>query len=186
MTLRPAALHSCPYGLILSFSLSRPASSMVGFWQLLLQLTIKMHDCRSGHLATDTEPSSFFNQPQAHSTPMHTQKTTQSQSHIYPQNQRQGQTYPQNQSETQVYPQNQSETQVYPQNQGQIYLPKQVQSHTQNHAHPQIQSQVQKNNEIWIMMSKDSISIVLGTYHVCQKAVFPKTQYNFSLCKWYW
>ena len=36
MTLRPAALHSCPYGLILSFSLSRPASSMVGFWQLLL------------------------------------------------------------------------------------------------------------------------------------------------------
>ena len=29
MTLRPAALHSCPYGLILSFSLSRPASSMV-------------------------------------------------------------------------------------------------------------------------------------------------------------
>ena len=37
MTLRPAALHSCPYGLILSFSLSRPASSMVGFWQLLLR-----------------------------------------------------------------------------------------------------------------------------------------------------
>ena len=36
MTLRPTALHSCPYGLILSFSLSRPASSMVGFWQLLL------------------------------------------------------------------------------------------------------------------------------------------------------
>ena len=36
MTLRPAAFHSCPYGLILSFSLSRPASSMVGFWQLLL------------------------------------------------------------------------------------------------------------------------------------------------------
>ena len=35
MTLRPAALHSCPYGLILSFSLRRPASSMVGFWQLL-------------------------------------------------------------------------------------------------------------------------------------------------------
>ena len=35
MTLRPTALHSCPYGLILSFSLSRPASSMVGFWQLL-------------------------------------------------------------------------------------------------------------------------------------------------------
>ena len=35
MTLRPAALHSCPYGLILSFSLSRLASSMVGFWQLL-------------------------------------------------------------------------------------------------------------------------------------------------------
>ena len=35
MALRPAALHSCPYGLILSFSLSRPASSMVGFWQLL-------------------------------------------------------------------------------------------------------------------------------------------------------
>ena len=38
MTLRPTALHSCPYGLILSFSLSRPASSMVGFWQLLLYL----------------------------------------------------------------------------------------------------------------------------------------------------
>ena len=38
MMLRPAALHSCPYGLILSFSLSRPASSMVGFWQLLFQL----------------------------------------------------------------------------------------------------------------------------------------------------
>ena len=36
MTLRPAALHSCPYGLILRFSLSRPANSMVGFWQLLL------------------------------------------------------------------------------------------------------------------------------------------------------
>ena len=35
MTLKPTALHSCPYGLILSFSLSRPASSMVGFWQLL-------------------------------------------------------------------------------------------------------------------------------------------------------
>ena len=35
MTLRPTALHSCPYGLILSFSLSQPASSMVGFWQLL-------------------------------------------------------------------------------------------------------------------------------------------------------
>ena len=38
MTLRPAAFHSCPYGLILSFSLSRPASSMVGFWQLLFIL----------------------------------------------------------------------------------------------------------------------------------------------------
>ena len=38
MTLRPAALHSCPYGLILRFSLSRPASSMVGFWQLLFIL----------------------------------------------------------------------------------------------------------------------------------------------------
>ena len=36
MTLRPTALHSCPYGLILRFSLSQPASSMVGFWQLLL------------------------------------------------------------------------------------------------------------------------------------------------------
>ena len=36
MTVRPTALHSCPYGLILSFSPSRPASSMVGFWQLLL------------------------------------------------------------------------------------------------------------------------------------------------------
>ena len=35
MTVRPTALHSCPYGLILSFSPSRPASSMVGFWQLL-------------------------------------------------------------------------------------------------------------------------------------------------------
>ena len=31
MTLRPTALHSCPYGLILIFSRSRPASSMVGF-----------------------------------------------------------------------------------------------------------------------------------------------------------
>ena len=40
MTLRPTALHSCPYGLILSFSLSRPASSMVGFWQLLFILQI--------------------------------------------------------------------------------------------------------------------------------------------------
>ena len=35
MTLRPTALHSFPYGQILSFSLSRPASSMVGVWQLL-------------------------------------------------------------------------------------------------------------------------------------------------------
>ena len=40
MTLRPTALHSCPYGLILSFSLSRPASSMVGFWQLLLFINL--------------------------------------------------------------------------------------------------------------------------------------------------
>ena len=37
MTLRPTALHSCPMsnGLMFSFSPSRPASSMVGFWQLL-------------------------------------------------------------------------------------------------------------------------------------------------------
>ena len=40
MTLRPTALHSCPYGLILSFSLSRLASSMVGFWQLLFYYTV--------------------------------------------------------------------------------------------------------------------------------------------------
>ena len=31
MTLRPAALHSCPYGLILSFSLSQPASYIYGW-----------------------------------------------------------------------------------------------------------------------------------------------------------
>ena len=41
MTLRPAALHSCPYqyGLRLCFSMSRRASSMVGFWQLLLYIS---------------------------------------------------------------------------------------------------------------------------------------------------
>ena len=43
MTLRPTALHSCPYGLILSFSLSRPASSMVGFWQLLFSYWLLSH-----------------------------------------------------------------------------------------------------------------------------------------------
>ena len=37
MTLRPTALHSCPNLLMLSFSLSRPTSSMVGFWQLLFR-----------------------------------------------------------------------------------------------------------------------------------------------------
>ena len=45
MTLRPAAFHSCPYRLILSFSLSRPASSMVGFWQLLLVCALDLCVC---------------------------------------------------------------------------------------------------------------------------------------------
>ena len=36
MTLSPTPLLLCPYGLMLSFALSRPVSSMVGFWQLLL------------------------------------------------------------------------------------------------------------------------------------------------------
>ena len=40
MTLRLTALRSCPYELMLSFSLSRPASSMVGFWQLLLFINL--------------------------------------------------------------------------------------------------------------------------------------------------
>ena len=48
MTLRPAAFHSCPYGLILSFSLSRPASSMVGFWQLLFNGNVHGPRCIAG------------------------------------------------------------------------------------------------------------------------------------------
>ena len=47
MTLRPTALHSCPYGLILSISLSRPASSMVAFWQLLFTTR---HFVKTSHL----------------------------------------------------------------------------------------------------------------------------------------
>ena len=52
MTLRPTSLHLCPMsnGLMLSFSPSRPASSMVCFWQLLFSWKLHYLCIYSGNL----------------------------------------------------------------------------------------------------------------------------------------